>query len=69
MTEQPAETPELVNRVIRGDTDALSELFPGALNPADEFYIGRIWGVGEVVQGTLQTPDFLDDEMTFTPPL
>jgi len=42
--------------------DALSELFPGVLNPADEFYIGRIWGVGEVVQGTLQSPDFLDDE-------
>lgn len=28
MTDQhPVETPELVNRVIRGDTDALSELF------------------------------------------
>jgi hypothetical protein len=42
--------------------DALSELFPGTLNPADEFYIGRIWGVGEVVQGTIQSPSHLDPE-------
>ncbi len=41
--------------------DALGELFPPPLNPADEFYIGRIWGVGEVVQGTLDSPSFLDE--------
>ncbi len=42
--------------------DALSELFPGLLNPAPAVYAGRVWGVHEVVQGTLNTATFLDPE-------
>jgi len=42
--------------------DALSELFPGLLNPAPAVYAGRVWGVDEVVQGTLNTATFLDPE-------
>lgn len=41
--------------------DALSELFPGGLNPAPAFYQGRVAGVREVISGTLPAPDFLDD--------
>ena len=42
--------------------DALSELFPGVLNPAPAVYAGRVWGVDEVVQGTLNTATFLGEE-------
>ena len=42
------------------EDDALSELFPGALNPGPTAYTGRVLGVEEVVQGTLESPYFLD---------
>ncbi|MBT3219372.1 MAG: hypothetical protein HN348_09800, partial [Proteobacteria bacterium] len=42
--------------------DALSEIFPGDLNPIPPFYIVRTLEVAEVVQGTIQSPYFLDEE-------
>ena len=41
--------------------DALSDLFPGGLNPGPAFYTGRTDGVKQVIAGTLSAPDWLDD--------
>ncbi|HMV69114.1 MAG TPA: hypothetical protein PKA64_19870, partial [Myxococcota bacterium] len=41
--------------------DALSDLFPGSLNPAPPLYGGRVDGVRQVIAGTLPAPDWLDD--------
>ncbi len=46
---------------LLGD-DALDDLFPGPLNPGPAVYAVRTYGVGEVVQGTLAMPYFLDRE-------
>jgi hypothetical protein len=40
--------------------DPLSDLFPGLLNPADVFYLPRVDGVAEVIEGTLPSPVHLD---------
>lgn len=42
------------------EQDAISELFPGVLNPAPVAYLGRLDGVAEVVSGTLSMPSHLD---------
>ncbi len=42
--------------------NALRDLFPGALNPGPDVYSVRTIGVGEVVQGTIPLPYFLDPE-------
>ena len=44
---------------LLGD-DALSDLFPGALNPAIPIYTPRTDGIAEVVEGTILTPNHLD---------
>jgi hypothetical protein len=41
--------------------DALSDLFPGILNPAPVLYWPRTNGIAEVVEGTLPYPNYLDD--------
>jgi hypothetical protein len=40
--------------------DAISDLLPGVGNPGPEVYAGRVDGIAEVVQGTIQMPWFLD---------
>ena len=42
--------------------NALRDLFPGVLNPGPDVYAARTVGVGEVIQGTLPLPYFLDQE-------
>jgi hypothetical protein len=57
--------PDIYDRLPAYDLlfhDALNELFPGVLNPAPVLYLGRVDGVKEIVQGTLQMPYFLDAE-------
>ncbi len=43
-------------------SDPLSDLFPGLLNPADVFYLPRVDGVAEVVEGTIPSPVHLHPE-------
>ncbi|MCP4872090.1 MAG: hypothetical protein GY898_25575 [Proteobacteria bacterium] len=43
-----------------GTDHALADLFPGLGNPGPDVYIGRVDGVAEVVQGTIDMPYFLD---------
>lgn len=56
-------TPIVTNRgdanELFGD-DPLSDLFPGALNPADVVYLPRVDGVAEVIEGTVPSPQHLD---------
>ncbi|MEO0601040.1 MAG: hypothetical protein AAF211_06365 [Myxococcota bacterium] len=44
---------------LLGD-DALTDLFPGTVNPAIPVYVPRTEGIGEVIEGTLLTADHLD---------
>lgn len=44
---------------LLGD-DALTDLFPGPVNPAIPLYVPRTDGIAEVVEGTLLTADHLD---------
>lgn len=47
---------------LLGTDHALADLFPGIGNPGPDLYIGRVDGVAEVVQGTIDMPYFLDPE-------
>ncbi len=40
--------------------DALTDLFPGAVNAAVPLYLPRVEGIAEVVEGTILTADHLD---------
>ncbi|MEQ1501912.1 MAG: hypothetical protein ABMB14_06760 [Myxococcota bacterium] len=40
--------------------DPLSDLFPGVINVAEPFYLPRVDGVAEVIEGTIPTPSYLD---------
>ena len=64
-TSGVAGTPTVLSRkpiwTLIGD-NALRDLFPGALNPGPDVYSLRTLGVGEVIQGTLPLPYFLDPE-------
>jgi len=45
-----------------GTDHALASLFPGIGNPGPDLYLGRVDGIGEVVEGTIPMPYFLDAE-------
>jgi hypothetical protein len=47
---------------LLGSDHALADLFPGIGNPGPDLYVGRVAGVAEVVQGTIDMPYYLDPE-------
>lgn len=59
-------TPTVLSRkpawTLIGTDNALASLFPGYGNPGPDLYLGRVDGIGEVVEGTIPMPYFLDAE-------